>query len=100
MKDMKKNVFFYYPQQLCRHVLANQHKFIKFIFQQNVRLCSGKPAQSLAENKSNQQENIHINTVAPSVDQPQHSKIEHEADLGHLFKVSHHYIFSQLQARV
>lgn len=70
-------------QQLCRHVIRNQHKLMR-ILQQQIRLCTGtaRPQQKLIEDES-----IKLIEIPPSAYEINSHKIEHEIDNGNLFKV-------------
>ncbi|XP_063705410.1 branched-chain-amino-acid aminotransferase [Culicoides brevitarsis] len=73
-------------KQLCRHILANQHKLKKLIQLQTVRLCSS--TARLQEAIVDDEEFTRVSQVPVSRQAPNLAPIKHEKDLGHLFKYS------------
>lgn len=73
-------------QHLCRHVLRNQHKLMRFL-QQQVRLCSSRSARP--QQKFNEDgEPVKFIQIPPSAYDTKTEPITHDPDNGILFKVN------------
>lgn len=73
-------------QELCRHILANQHKLKKLIQLQSVRLCSS--TARLQEAIIDEDDMLRPAQVPLTRQDVNLKPIEHEKDLGHHFKYS------------
>lgn len=84
-----RNPLKYFPffslQHLCRHVLRNQHKLMRFL-QQQIRLCSSGSARPL-QKFSEDGEPVKLIQIPPSAYDTKSTPITHESDNGILFKV-------------
>lgn len=73
-------------KELCRHVLRNQHKLRHFI-QQQIRLCSSGSLRAQEAQKF-EDEDAAITTIRPDYSQTQPKPVEHDPDIGQMFKAS------------
>lgn len=71
---------------MCRHVLRNQHRLMRFL-QQQIRLCSTgniRPQQKVFDER----EPVKLIEIPPYAYDTKSQPIEHEPDNGQLFKVN------------
>lgn len=83
--------FNFYLQHLCRHVLENQHKLMRFI-QQQIRLCSTGTARILHKQIEDDDTPKRM-IIPPAAYETKSIQVEHDQDNGHLFKVRGHCEF-------
>lgn len=84
----------FHLQHLCRHVLENQHKLMRFI-QQQIRLCSTGTARTLHKQIEDDDSPKRM-IIPPAAYETTSIKVEHDQDNGHLFKVRGHCKFLNL----